>query len=121
MWEPLAHLLVEAAAAFHVGLVINRPVTRNDELVLPNKLFEYLMAGLAVVVPRLPGLAPLVEGEGIGLTYEPGRPEKLGAALTELAQDDARLAEMRARARVFALDRFNAESQLCVLLEAWGA
>ena len=113
--------LVEAAAPFHVGLVINRPVTRNDELVLPNKLFEYVMAGLAVVVPRLPGLAPIIEAEGIGLTYEPGQPEQLGAALTELARDDARLAEMRARARQIALDRFNAESQLPVLLRAWGA
>jgi hypothetical protein len=113
--------LVEAASDFHVGLVINRPVTRNDELVLPNKLFEYLMAGLAVVVPRLPGLAPLVEGEGIGLTYEPGRPELLGAALTELARDAERLAAMRDRARRLALERFNAESQLPVLLEAWGA
>ena len=72
--------LVQAAADFHVGLVINRPVTRNDELVLPNKFFEYLMAGLAVVAPRLPALAPLVEGEGVGLTYEPGAPETLGAA-----------------------------------------
>lgn len=122
MAEPVeADELVEAAAAFHVGLVINRPVTRNDELVLPNKLFEYLMAGLAVVVPRLPGLAPLVEGEGIGLTYEPGRPERLGAALTELAQDDERLAVMRAQARQLALERFNAESQRPALLEAWGA
>jgi glycosyltransferase involved in cell wall biosynthesis len=113
--------LVEAAAAYHVGLVINRPVTRNDELVLPNKLFEYLMAGLAVVVPRLPGLAPLVESEGVGLTYEPGRPEALGAVLTELARDAARLAEMRARGRRLALERFNAESQVPVLLHAWGA
>jgi len=112
--------LVLAAAQCHVGLVINRPVTRNDELVLPNKLFEYLMAGLAVVVPRLPGLAPLVESAGIGLTYEPGRPEKLGEALTELARDHERLAEMRARARRLALERFNAESQLPSLLAAWG-
>jgi glycosyltransferase involved in cell wall biosynthesis len=121
MAEPVGpDKLVEAAAAFHVGLVINRPLTRNDELVLPNKLFEYLMAGLAVVVPRLPGLAPLVEGEGIGLTYEPGRPELLGAALTELAADAKALGEMRERSRRLALERFNAESQLPVLLEAWG-
>jgi glycogen synthase len=113
--------LVEAAAAFHVGLLINRPVTRNDELVLPNKLFEYLMAGLAVVVPRLPGLAPLVEDEAVGLTYEPGRPDLLGAVLTELSRDDARLSHMRERARRLALERFNAESQIPVLLEAWGA
>jgi glycosyltransferase involved in cell wall biosynthesis len=113
--------LVEAGAGFHVGVVINRPVTRNDELVLPNKLFEYLMAGLAVVVPRLPGLAPMVEREGIGLTFEAGRPDLLGAALTELARDSQRLGEMRARARRLALERFNAESQLPVLLQAWGA
>jgi glycogen(starch) synthase len=113
--------LVDAAAAFHVGLVINRPVTKNDELVLPNKLFEYLMAGLAVVVPRLPGLTPLVEGEGIGLTYEPGRPDLLGAALTRLAGDDEVLAEMRVRARRLALERFNAEAQQPVLLKAWDA
>ena len=46
--------LVTALAEFDVGLIINRPVTRNDELVFPNKLFEYMMAGLAVVAPRLP-------------------------------------------------------------------
>jgi glycosyltransferase involved in cell wall biosynthesis len=108
--------LVEAAAAFHVGLVINRPLTRNDELVLPNKLFEYLMAGLAVVVPRLPGLAPLVEGEGIGLTYEPGRPELLGAALTELASDPDRLLALRRRARELAVRRFNAETEAAKLV-----
>jgi glycosyltransferase involved in cell wall biosynthesis len=66
-------------------------------------------------------MAPVIEGERIGLTYEPGRPELLGAALTELARDGERLARMRAQARRLALERFNAESQLPMLLEAWGA
>jgi glycosyltransferase involved in cell wall biosynthesis len=112
--------LVEALAEFHVGLVINRPLTRNDELVFPNKLFEYLMAGLAVVVPRLPGMAPLVEGEGLGLTYEPGRPDALAAALTQLAGDRGRLEGMRRRARELALERYNAEEQRHGLEAAWG-
>ena len=116
--EPTA--LVQALTEFEVGLVINRPLTRNDELVFPNKVFEYLMAGLAVVVPRLPGLVPLVEGERIGLTYEPGRPKALGAALSELARDRARLAELRARARRLALERFNAEAQRAPLVRALG-
>ena len=71
--------LVHALARHEVGVVINRPVTRNDELVLPNKLFEYLMAGLAVVAPRLPGMAPLVQGEQLGMMFEPGRPDQLAA------------------------------------------
>jgi glycosyltransferase involved in cell wall biosynthesis len=111
--------LVRALAGFHVGLVINRPVTRNDELVFPNKLFEYLMAGLSVVVPRLAGMTPLVEGEAIGLTYEPGRPKALGTALSRIAADRARLERMRRRARELAVGRYNAETQAEALLRAW--
>ena len=111
--------LVEALAGFHAGLVINRPLTRNDELVLPNKLFEYLMAGLAAVVPRLPGLALIVESEGVGLTFEPGRPQELGAALSALAREPERLAELRARARQVAVERYNAEAQAAALAAAW--
>ena len=111
--------VVAAAADFHVGLVINRPVTRNDELVLPNKLFEYLMAGLAVVAPRLPALRRVVEDEEVGLTYEPGDPQALGEALAALAQDRAGLAEMRRRARRLALERYNAEAQAQALEQIW--
>jgi glycogen synthase len=113
--------LVSALAPFEVGLVINRPLTRNDELVLPNKLFEYLMAGLAVVVPRLPGLAPLVDGERVGLCYEPADPASLAEALQELAGDRARLDRMRGRARRLALERFNSTTQAEALARAWGA
>ena len=111
--------LVDGLRGHDVGLVINRPLTRNDELVLPNKLFEYLMAGLAVVVPRLPGLTPLVDEEGVGLTYEPGRPEALADALTRLARDPAGLEELRRRARRLAVDHFNAEAQRDALEATW--
>jgi glycosyltransferase involved in cell wall biosynthesis len=109
----------EALLGFHVGLVINRPVTRNDELVLPNKLFEYLMAGLAVVVPRLPGLAPLVESEEVGLVFEPGDVDGLGRALARLAGDPGLLDSLRERGHRAARERFNAESQREVLERAW--
>jgi len=111
--------LVEALAGFEIGLVINRPVTQNDELVLPNKLFEYLMAGLAVAAPRLPGLAPVVDGEGVGVTFEPGRPEELGAALTALSGDRDRVVELRRRARQLAVERYNAEAQADALVSLW--
>jgi glycosyltransferase involved in cell wall biosynthesis len=109
--------LVEALRGYDVGLIINRPVTRNDELVFPNKLFEYLMAGLAVAVPRLPGMTPLVEGERVGVTYEPGRPELLGVALAALDPESAR--GLQTRARALALDRLNAETQAELLERAW--
>jgi glycosyltransferase involved in cell wall biosynthesis len=118
--EPVAATaLVDALAGFHVGLIINRPVTLTDELVVPNKLFEYLMAGLAVAVPRLPGMTPIVEGERVGVTFEPGRPDSLGAALTTLARDRTLLDELRVHARRAALDRYNAEAQSEILASVW--
>ncbi|HEY8315720.1 MAG TPA: glycosyltransferase [Gaiellaceae bacterium] len=111
--------LVGALRGFHVGLVINRPVTRNDELVLPNKLFEYLMAGAAVVAPALPSLSGLIEREHVGLTYPPGDTAALGAALTRLDQDRELLAVLRRDARAAAFSRLNAEAQAGLLEHAW--
>jgi glycosyltransferase involved in cell wall biosynthesis len=113
--------LVEALAEFDVGIVITRPLTRNDELAAPNKLFEYLMAGLAVAVPRLPGVAAIVEAEQVGIMFEPGSPRALAAALSELARRPDEVSRCKQRAREVAVTRFNAESQRPALAAAWGA
>jgi glycosyltransferase involved in cell wall biosynthesis len=114
------HDLIETLHAHDVGVVFDQPVTRNAELSLPNKLFEYFMAGLAVVAPRLPGLAPVVEETGAGLLFEPGRPDELGRALASLAADHGRLTELRRNAREAARTRFNATAQEPILAHAWG-
>lgn len=114
------HDLIETLHEHDVGVVFDRPVTRNAELSLPNKLFEYFMAGLAVVAPRLPGLATVVEEARAGVLFEPGRPDSLGRALASLAADRDRLSELRRNAREAARDRFNAASQEPILELAWG-
>jgi glycosyltransferase involved in cell wall biosynthesis len=111
--------VVTALHGHHVGLLFDRPLTRNAELSAPNKLFEYLMAGLAVVAPDLPGLRWLGE-ERLGVLFEPGSAESFGAALEALAADPERLAELRANARRAAVERYNAETQRAGLARAWG-
>ena len=109
--------LVEALVPYDIGLVIDRPETDNARLALPNKLFEYLMAGVAVAVPRSQSMAELVNEHKIGVVYEPGG---LGAALKRLAADRGELDGMRRRARELAETRFNAEAQRPALYRAWG-
>src|SRR3954447_22268606 len=119
--EPVAATeLIGALRPFEVGLIIDRPVTRNNELAFPNKLFEYMMAGLAVAAPRLPALAPFVDGEQIGVLFEPGDPADLGRGLSRLAADRHTLRELRARARRLAETRYNADAQAPALAAAWG-
>jgi glycogen(starch) synthase len=112
--------LVEALATFDVGLVVTRPLTTNDELATPNKLFEYLMAGLAVAVPRLRGVQRIVEEHEVGVTFAPASPPDLARVLEELSADPDRLQRLRERARALAVSRYNAEAERPVLQAAWG-
>jgi glycogen synthase len=112
--------LVAALAGHDVGVIFNRPRSGHYQVALPNRLFEYMMAGLAVVAPGLAALAEIVEGEGVGVTYAPGSPAALGAALAELASDRERVAALGRRARERALERYNAEVESAVLARAWG-
>lgn len=111
--------LRDALAGKHVGLILQRPITPNDGLASPNKLFEYMMAGLAVVAPDLPALAPIVAGEGVGILFTPGSATSLAEAVRALAHNRSLVAGMQRRARDLALDRYNAESQRPVLRRAW--
>jgi glycogen(starch) synthase len=117
--EPLPpDRVLDGLRGHHVGLLFDRPLTRNAELSSPNKLYEYLMAGLAVVAPRLPGLA-FLEEEQLGVLYDADAPEAMGAALERLAADRARVGELRANARRAAVERYNSAAQRDALARAW--
>jgi glycogen(starch) synthase len=111
--------LVEALLEFDVGLILGRPVTRNDELGFPNKLYEYMMAGLAIVAAAHPGVTPFIEELDIGATYEPGNPTSLAKTLEALDANRDGLLAQRRRARTLAVERFNAEAQEELLARAW--
>jgi glycosyltransferase involved in cell wall biosynthesis len=110
--------VIDGLHGHHAGLLFDRPLTRNAELSSPNKLFEYLMAGLAVVAPRLPGLR-WIEEERLGLLAAPGDAAELGALLEQLDADRPLLAELRRNARAAAAQRYNAEAQRSALARAW--
>jgi glycosyltransferase involved in cell wall biosynthesis len=78
-----------------VGVSLLEDSCENHRLALPNKLFEYVAAGLPVVVSDLPEAARLVRERQIGWCADAGDPESVAAALrAALArQDDEGLAE----------------------------
>jgi len=112
--------ILEALRSHEVGVVIDRRHALNNELTIPNKLFEYLMAGLAVVVPDVRSMRDLVREHGVGAVFTPGDPQALAKALRGLVDDRDALAAMRRRAYEAARTRFNAESQSVGLDRAWG-
>ncbi|MFZ5669648.1 MAG: glycosyltransferase [Pseudomonadota bacterium] len=108
---------VRQAGAYDVGLCLERRGPANHEYTVSNKLFDYMMAGLAVVVSDLPSLRSVVERAGAGLLFEPGSPEDLAARIRRLRDEPGLLESLAGRARAFAeaegnvdvdMDRFRA-------------
>lgn len=95
---PPAEVVARAAEA-SVGVIPYEPVGLNNTYTTPNKLFDYMAAGLPVVASRLPELIRFVEQGEMGLAFTPGDPAALAAALNEVLADPDRYDRMRARAR----------------------
>jgi glycosyltransferase involved in cell wall biosynthesis len=116
---PLAELLSYTAGA-DVGAIPYRNVGLNNYYTSPNKLFEYCAAGVPVVASRFPELVKVVEGLGIGATFDPDRPEDIAAAVNGLLENASALAKARANvARVG--PRLTWESEAAKLLEVYRA
>jgi glycosyltransferase involved in cell wall biosynthesis len=57
---------------------------------LPNKLFEYAMAGIPIVGSDSPEIGRVIDEEHIGEVCDPVDPEALAAAITTILQDPGR-------------------------------
>jgi glycosyltransferase involved in cell wall biosynthesis len=100
--------LVPCAAEYDIGLAVEYPTTENHALCMSNKLFTYLLAGIAVAATDIPGQrAILTEARGAGFLYPHGQPRALADALGALLSDPARLARTKAAAWEAADRRFN--------------
>ena len=100
--------LVAALATYDVGVVSYLPLSKNHLFSSPNKLFEYMSAGLAVICSDLPVLREVVTEADCGLLYEAGNVEALAKAMRRLAADRDLLARFKANARRAAVERYNA-------------
>jgi glycosyltransferase involved in cell wall biosynthesis len=91
--------VVAHAARATIGVIPYEPVGLNNTYTTPNKLFDYMAAGLPVAASRLPELTRFVEGGEIGLTFSPGDPTALAKAINEMLADPERYRRMRERAK----------------------
>ena len=62
--------LVTAAAEADVGIIPYRPIAINERLSCPNKLSQYLHAGLMIIANDLPYVRSVVERADVGLSYD---------------------------------------------------
>ncbi len=90
--------LLRLTASADLGVHVPEPITLSIHLALPNKLFEYLMAGLPVVVADIPEMRRVVEEFDVGLVVDPYDRDALAAALRRALSDEAARARWQANA-----------------------
>ena len=120
---PPADLLAWIAAA-DVGAMVNQPVSRNERISTPNKLFECLAAGVPVVSSDFPGRRRIVidDPDGpLGAVCDPTDPGAIAAALREILDRPAEAtADLRRRVLAAAHARWTWERQAATLLDVYG-
>mgnify|MGYP001473561634 CR=1 FL=1 len=79
--------LVREAALFDVGLFALPGHSRHNEFALPNKFFEYVMAGLALCTTDLPEMGRLIREYDLGVTIAAVESTAIAAAVNALDPD----------------------------------
>lgn len=88
--------LLEWTASADLGLIIYRPdVSSNIKTNLPNKLFEFMVAGVPVLSSDLPAVADILVRYQTGCMVESLNPETIARAIASMLDDRGQLAAMR--------------------------
>jgi glycosyltransferase involved in cell wall biosynthesis len=98
---------VRHAAPHTIGLCLERAGPANHEFTVSNKIFDYMMGGLAVISADLEGLRRVVKRSGGGILFPPGNPQKLAEVIGGLFRDRERTKMLGEKARAFALTEAN--------------
>jgi len=105
-------------ASADVGVSLIQDICRSYYFALPNKLFEYLQAGIPVVGSDLPEIAHIIREYDVGEVVDPEDPAAVAAALRRLLDDRERYARARANA-IHAIGALNWERESSKLVNLY--
>jgi glycosyltransferase involved in cell wall biosynthesis len=88
--------VVESAMDADIGVLPYLPTNLNHIYCSPNKLFEYIQAGLALAVSNLPFLHQVVVENGIGVVFDPNDPNDIARKI-DLASKSENLFSFKRR------------------------
>jgi glycosyltransferase involved in cell wall biosynthesis len=114
-----ADQVVSVAASATIGVALTAPISENNRLALPNKLFQCMAAGIPVVATDAPHIRAMVEAAGAGVCVDPTSPTAIASGLRRLLADSAEAEAMGRRGAAAVRDRFNWGQSEQALLEVY--
>ncbi len=124
-WQHTQHLgfqgrpeVARIASHAKVGLVLFHPAPNYDDS-QPNKLFEYMSAGLPVIASNFPHWKELIERIDGGLTVDPLDPAAIARAITWVLENPAKAEAMGKRCQAAVRSTYNWATQEQSLLRIY--
>jgi glycosyltransferase involved in cell wall biosynthesis len=105
-WETLMRYTKSA----DIGICIEKDTNLNYRYSLPNKLFDYIAAGIPVIASDLPETGKIIKENNCGMVINRVTPEDLSNAFSELKNNPGFLSELR-RNSVLTSEKLNWDNE----------
>lgn len=112
--------LIEWTASADIGLIVYAAdYSPNVQMMLPNKLFEYMMAGLPVLSSSLEAIVEVIHTYQVGEVLSSLAPTDIASAINSMVASPLSLEEMRERALHVAREEYCWEKERSQLLHLY--
>ena len=111
--------LVAEISNYDIGLLPYINVSLNNKFCLPNKLFQYIEAGTAILANDLPDVASLLKENECGLCYDMDSRRSLSYVLNHEMKDQVK--KFKVNTGTASKETLNWDSEKNKLLEVWNS
>ena len=94
--------MMECTRLADVGLTLDKDTNVNYRFSLPNKLFDYLQAGIAVIASGVVEVKNIVENYRVGRIIKSHNPSDIAQLMNEFIENEALLKELKQNAKIAA-------------------
>ena len=91
--------LMRYTASADLGLALDKPLSLNYQLALPNKVFDYIQAQTPIVASRLVEIEHLIQKHDCGELIDTVSPEAIASCINVLLANPQRLQELNANCK----------------------
>ncbi|MBL0342389.1 MAG: glycosyltransferase [Bacteroidetes bacterium] len=83
--------MMQYTAACDIGLTLDKDTNLNYRFSLPNKVFDYIQAGIPILASRLPEVEKIIGGYQVGLFIENHNPHHIAEKIKEMLNSEENL------------------------------